>query len=476
MSSLAKNTALMMAGSIGQKIISLLYFAIVARTIGVSNTGLYTAALAMSTIFVVFVDLGFTNVFIREAAKEPDKIQTYFSRVLAAKMICGVLSYGALAATLRLLDFEWEFKQLVYISGLTMLFDSFHLTAYGALRAYGNLKYESIALAGSQFLTLVLGSLFLSLRLPLYFLILAFTTASAANAIFAGFVLRRRYGLSLCPSFDRAEIKKLAYLTLPFALAAIFGRIYSYVDVVLLKKLASNAAVGYYSTPSKITFAFQFIPLALIASLYPRFSEYFVRDREKLAQMFAQSLKYLGLIALPLTVGIFILAPDIIVAAFTAEFLPSVLPLRILIISLLFSFISFPIGAFLNATNRQTMQTAITACVLAANITANLLLIPRYGAAGAAAAALLGNLLLGAVGYALIPTIARIPHAFIARSFLSLSAAAALMGAAVWYLNRTAGLWPAVVGGAASYAGLLFITKALSWPDVKELIGLLKAR
>ncbi len=71
MASLFKNTSFMLVASIGQKIISLVYFALIARLLGPEQTGLYTSVLATSTIAVVFVDLGLTNVFIRDTARAP---------------------------------------------------------------------------------------------------------------------------------------------------------------------------------------------------------------------------------------------------------------------------------------------------------------------------------------------------------------------------------------------------------------------
>ena len=63
---------------------------------------------------------------------------------------------------------------------------------------------------------------------------------------------------------------------LPFALAGIFTKVYSYIDTVLLSSFLGSKAVGYYSIPSKITFAFQFIPMAFSAALFPAMSKFFV--------------------------------------------------------------------------------------------------------------------------------------------------------------------------------------------------------
>src|SRR3989338_10171951 len=83
--SIAKNTAFMTGASIAQKIISFVYFTLIARSIGVEGTGKYFLALSFTTIFVVFVDLGLSNVLVREAAKVRNNIQKYLSTILSVR-------------------------------------------------------------------------------------------------------------------------------------------------------------------------------------------------------------------------------------------------------------------------------------------------------------------------------------------------------------------------------------------------------
>ena len=80
--------------------------------------------------------------------------------------------------------------------------------------------------------------------------------------------------------------------------------------------MAGDAAVGCIAS-YKITFAFQFIPLALTAALYPR-SEYFVDDKKRLTDTFVQSITYLLVVAVQLP-GISVLARPIILTLYKEE-------------------------------------------------------------------------------------------------------------------------------------------------------------
>ena len=474
MASITKNAAFMTFASIGQKIVAFSYFAIIARTIGAEGTGKYTLALSFTTIFVVFVDLGLTNVLVREAAKAKEKIQTYFSTIISVKIMLGILSYIGAVVVINLLGYSVEIKHLVYLSAMTMLFDSLHLSIYGVLRAIGDLKYEAISIVCSQILTLIMGSLFLFLGYPLIFLILSFTIPSFLNVCYATIVLYKKYKISLKPKYDSVIFKYIGKITIPFALAAIFARVYSYIDSVILSKLAGDIALGWYSIPYKITYAFQFVPLALVAAMYPRFSEHFVGNKDRLAYIFEQGIKYLLIVVFPIAVGIGILADDIILTLFTDEFTNSVLPLKILLVGLVFSYVSFPIGAFLNACNRQVTQTVIVAVVMIINIVLNFVLIPEYGVVGAAIAATVGNIFLTVFGYIILPKITRISHVFFVKSVVQIAISASVMGISVWYINLLTHFTIAILVGVVVYPAMLFATRAITRQQLGEAIVLLK--
>jgi len=464
----------MTAASIFQKVIAFAYFTLIARKIGATGTGTYFFALSFTTVFVVFVDLGLTNVFIRESAKAKEKLGEYLSTILSIKIGLGFLSYLAAIIVINLMGYDIETRHLVYLSAVTMLLDSLHLTLYGSLRALGELKYEAMSIVGSQFLTLILGTFFLYAGFPLIYLILAFTISSAANVLFAITILKTKHHLSLKPSYKSDVAKHIARIAVPFALAAVFARVYSYIDSILLSKMMGNEAVGFYSIPYKITYAFQFIPLALIAALYPKFSEYFQHDREKLSLMFERGVKYLLLIAMPIAFGIAVLAKDIVLLLYTDEYLPSVLPLQILIVSLIFSYLSFPIGAFLNACDKQKIQTAIVGTVMVLNIVLNLLLIPRYGVSGAAIAALVGNVLLTVLGYIIVPQITHVSHGFIAKTFFQILFAATGMALVVYLVNVQVNFFYAILVGAVTYPVLLFLTRSVRMTELREAVALVR--
>lgn len=468
----ARNTVIMLVGSIGQKLISLAYFAFLARWfLSKGELGDYTAALAFSTLFVVFIDLGMNNLLIRDGAQNQKQLSTLATQILAIKILTGLIAYIALIITGLLNGFDRHFITLISITGLAMILDATHLTFYGFLRATGKLEYEASSMAGSQLLTMAIGLIGLFLGAKVLFLLFTFVLTSLANVIFS-YSRAKKHGLVLTfKGADFVAAKKLLQLSWPFALALIFGRFYSYSDVVLLKILRGSEEVAVYSTPSKISFAFQFIPLAFMAALYPRLSSLAKENTVEFKKLLSLSIKYLLLVAVPISAGIFILAEPIMVLAFSKNFLSSVPSLRILIFSLIFSFISFPLGAALNASGHERRQTWLTGFTLLANIIANLIFIPIYGASGAAYAALIGNLCLGTFGFFLLPNKLNVDWKILWPVIVKLFLVTATMSAVVWqtFHGSNNNLLVAIISGGLTFVITVALTGLIKLSEIKNL-------
>ncbi len=463
----------MTVASILQRVVSVTYFVIVARHISERELGWYSVALATTTMFVVLVDLGLTNVLIRESSREQERTQQLFSSVITVKMGLGVISYLLLVLFTFFMGYGSELKLLIFISGITMLLDSYHLAVYGVLRSMGVLIYESIGIVVTQGLTLLLGSYFLFFGYPLYFLILAFTIASSINALYAT-TMMRRHGIRLRFSAETAVVKPLFLIALPFAVAAVLNRIYTNADLLIVHKLAGEEAAAWYTAPYKIIAAFQFVPLALISAIYPRFSEYFVRQKDKLSYVFEQSVMYLLLLSVPVAIGIFVLAEEIVVFLFGEKLIPSVLPLKIIIFSIIFTFLSYPLGALLNACNKQTKQMVFVGIVTVSNIFLNILLVRQYGAVGAAAVAVGSSILLVLLGSMVARTIVTSFTWYMAKKTAFIIFSAVIMGVIVYAIHNTVSLAVSILIGAVTYGILLLVLRVMSLAQIQEIVNLFR--
>ncbi len=463
----------MTMASIAQRVVSFVYFIIIARVIGVENTGDYFFALSFSTIFLVIADFGLNNVLVRELARNQEKGNSYLNSLLSLKFFLGLLSYVLIILFANVLGYSESTKQLIYVAGITVIFDSLQNLFYAALRAAQKLKYEAFGIFMSQVLTMIIGTTALLLHWPLYFLIVAYTVPSFLSVFYAGFFTAKNVGWRLRPVWQKEILQPFLIMALPFFAAAIIGKLYSFSDSLLMSKILDKTQLGYWSVPYKIVFAFQFIPIALTASLYPVISALHTdANKEKIAQLLLKGWRYLLLIVMPLMFGIYAIADNFIVSFYTTAYTPSAAVLKVLIFSLVFSYLNYTMAALLNAVNRQTEQTLLLLFALILSVGLNLWLLPKFQVMGAAIAALLSNAVLFVLSFWRVRKIIRLPLRDVFVLFDKCLWPSVIMAASVIYLQNYWHFAFCIVTGVFIYIAAAFVFGGITREDlnIKKLI------
>ncbi len=472
MSQLARNTFLLTAASVGQKAIAFIYFAVIARTIGEEATGSYFLALALTTTLGALDDVGLTSVLVREVAKDKLKALEYVRNVIGNKLLLIPVTVILAFIAPRLLGFSAEAIALTQIAVFVMLLDTVSLSMYGVLRGLQNLKFESLGIFVGQSLTTLVGGLALYMGThDLRWLIVALVIGSGWNALFATYNVIRRLGIqALRPSYSMGwKPLKMASM---FFVSAIFVKIYSYVDSFTLNMVLGAGAVGVYAVAYKLTYSFQFLPLAFIGALYPTMSAQ-ASNPEKLKQTLLSAIWYLSLLAAPVVFGLFALAPEIINFFYGAKFSAAAPTLQILVFALLFIFLDFPIGALLNATGRQATKTGIMGVTMVINLVANLLLIPVIGIPGAGVSALLCFSFMFLAGLYFIRSSVEVTLYDIFTYAGGSIAAGGVMSAVVLVAKEFMPWFATIPLGALVFFGVAFATKSLTVSHLKSFARIL---
>jgi O-antigen/teichoic acid export membrane protein len=354
-----------------------------------------------------------------------------------------------------------------------MILDQFTLSFWGALRGGQNLKYESIGVVINQGIILVSGTIVLLLHLPLIFLMLPFVLASTFSLIFSGLSVRKMMDVKFRPDFDRSLMKLMVRISIPFALIAIFSRIYGYIDIVMLSKLAGDKATGWYSVAMKVPFALQFIPAALAAAIFPAFSHHFVHDRDQLKRTFERVMRFLIIIALPISFGIAILAGPIILSFYGPAYSPSIMPLQILVLALICVFLNFPLGSLLNGCDKQVTNTILVGATMVLNVILNIILIPRFQFIGASIAFVTCHTFLLIASLIVARRIVPYSREYLFTIFLRALFAASVMGIVIYYLINTLHFIILIGIGAVIYLVIIYLSGAIRRDDIAYSVNAL---
>ncbi len=470
---IAKNTSYLTMALILQKIISFTYFTLLARYVGPASLGKYYFAISFTTIFAIFIDLGFANVLTREVAKDPKRSQTWLANILALKIPLTIFSLAAVFILINVLDFDSTTRTLVYISSISMVLDSFTSTFFAVIRGFHNLKFESISSVVFQLIVLTFGYSALLLGGGLIPAMFALALASSYNFIYSFAILRSKIKIVVRLAYDKYLIKEILIISWPFAVYAIFSRLYTYLDSIFLSVLAGDEQVGLYQVAFKIIFALQFLPMAFTASLYPAMSAYWQTNREQLIISFERAMNYLIIISLPIIVGAVVLA-DKIVLLFKTGYEGALLPLQISIISLFFIFLNFPIGSLLNACDKQRRNTWNMGIVLLASIALNLLLIPNFKAVGASITVLVTNALMFILGIVWVKKI--IPYKAVRniKQFFTVLLASVVMGLIIYLGKRYLNVFIVTIIGGFIYFLLLLVLGGFKKDDLMSIWNSIK--
>jgi O-antigen/teichoic acid export membrane protein len=458
-----------------QKVISFSYFVIIARALGPDDLGKYYFAISFTTIFAILIDLGLANVLTREVAKKQEGAEKYLANNLAIKVPLAFLTIVLVTLLSYFFHYSELVRTLIFVSCISMVLDSFTLTFWAVMRGFHNLKYESLASIIFQLIIFSSGVFSLYLGWGLLWLMAALALASIFGFAYSFLTVLLKTSLRLRLEFDRPFVKDLALLTLPFAAFAIFQRIYTYVDSVMLQSLSGDRSVGIYQVAFKIINALQFLPAAFSASLYPAFSSYWHKNREQLPITFERALNYLLIISVPISIGIFAVS-DKVVALFSHGYSEAILPLQVTILSTSFVFLNFALGALLNACDRQIANTKIIAIAAVTCIAINWYTIPRYGALGATIADSITNTLIFVLGWFYIPKEIKFNALKIWRQAGKVLLGGLLMGYVATILKEQLNVFLVIAISGAIYFVLLFILKVFRKEDVVSIINSFKRK
>jgi len=465
---IAKNTSYFTLALILQKVISFTYFTLIARALGPEDLGKYYFAISFAAIFSILTDLGQTNLLTREIAKAKREANNLFGAVLGVKLPLAAATALIIIALANFLGYSELTRALIYFSTICIVLDSFTATFFSVSRGFHNLKYESLAAVVFQLIVLSFGLSVIKLNLGLVWLIGSLVLASIFNFSYSLTIVAKTWKLSLKPIFDWRLVKLVLRLSLPFGIYAIFQKVYSYFDTVLLATLAGDYYVGIYQISFKIINAIQFLPLAFLASLYPAMSAYWLDNRQQLAITFERAMNYLIIISLPISGGVIMLA-DKIILIFKSGYGEAILPLQLSIAALLFMFTAYPVGSLLNACDKQKLNTVIMGLTVLASVILNLILIPKFQAVGASLAVLLSSIFMLVLGLIQVPKIieyrAKKILAVLGKSLL----ASALMIILIIYLKNYLNIILIVPLAGALYFAVLFFLKGFSREDLTSV-------
>ncbi|MBU2236004.1 flippase [Patescibacteria group bacterium] len=463
---IARNTTFLTGAFIFQKVLSFFYFAYISRQLGSESIGKYVWALSFAGIFALFIEFGLGPVLTREISRDYSKAREYLSSVLGIKIVFSLITVIALLISAYAIGRDALTMQIICIAVAIIVLDSFTFSFYSIFRAYQKLHFEAIGLTIYQTLIVASGVAGIVFGLSVKGVVLAVLIGSVFNFAYSLSLVVFKAKLRPRIRWNTKVVKLLLKIAIPFAIAGIFFKLNNEIDKVLLGILAGDKYVGWYSIASKFNMSLTFIPGAFATSFFPAMSRYYLTSKSELAHTFEKAMIYLMAVSLPIAAGSFVLADRIILKIYGPAFEASILAFQIIISGLVFVFLNYPVGNFLNACNKQKLNTINMGIATAVNIILNVVLIPRYTYIGASIAAVTSAVVLVSLGMPWVSKIAPYSKKLLLSKFAKLVFSSGAMGILLYLFRDSFSILLLMPIGMVIYFILIFAVRAVTIKDV----------
>lgn len=400
--SMMRNTAIAWAGEVIAKAASLAFFAVMARVLGGAGFGDFVFALSLSSLLVLAAGLGTDSLLEREVARDPSRARDYVSSITGLKAVTSVVLLGAVAIAVAVADYPRDVRLAFYLIGAGVLLEHLSKTRYSAFVAFERMKHMSQSIVVQRILTAVVGTVLLLLGAGL-------VTASAVylGGAVVGLAVSERSFRRMTRDdqvLARRSIPwgRLLRAGLPIGIASLLFTLLLKFDTVLLGLLtegSDNAEVGYFGGAYRIVEATMFLVWYIGGAVMPWVARADDGVPGHVARGYELGLKAVTGLLLPLAVAFAVLAGPLVRLLYGEGYEPAVLPLQLLSAMTVLYGINYMTSTFFVGRDRPDAFGWLLVVVVVQNVAFNLVLIPRYGAVGAAFNAALSGAVLAVLGF-----------------------------------------------------------------------------
>jgi O-antigen/teichoic acid export membrane protein len=397
---IAKNTGVTFLGNNAFKILSLILVIFIARYLGSESFGRFSFALSFTGLFAIIIDLGTRLVLVRETTKSKKDASKFLSNTLILKLFSAIITLSIIFLLINILKYDSITKLSVIIASFGLMFNSMTNSVISVYQAYEKMEYSALVKIGKVILRFLFTMSILLIGLGLTHVLIVYSLIQFFGFLISLFIYNKKI-TKLVFDFDKDLILRFLKSGFPFLLSSAFVEAYFRIDITLMSKMAPETVIGlynqvspqvvigWYSAAYSILDSLISIPNALSVAMLPVLVIYFKNNKDKLKEIYSNSIKYLSFISIPASFAIALLADKVIFLLYGSEYANSIIALKILIWTLIPLSINYMMGALLIAIHKEVLGVYVLLLNALVNVGLNLYFIPRYSFLGAAYATII---------------------------------------------------------------------------------------
>lgn len=373
-----------------QLICGIIYSILVTRLLGANTFGLLETILSVIIILVLFNDFGISRSVSRFIAKNIDnknRLLEISATGLVIKLVSIILGSLVLYFIMPILDNLFKVKLSDYTIFIVLLlllrsFNDYFLRQFQGLRRLDVVAFFNIS-KGTVHLILVTVSLFLGYGIGAI-LLSEILILFLINLGYVYLLIKHQYFSLLKFSID--TIKEVIMYSFPMFIIAISFIIYMRSDVLMIQYFYDSYQVGLYSLATLIVTKLQTPFTAISAATSPVFARL---EIEKGQGIFMNTFKISLILALPMSVGLYLVAEPLVEVVFGRDYSESIDVLKIYCVFMFFYCLNAVFSPIMDYIGKAKVRSVFIVISAILNIVLNLILIPKFSIVGAAISTLI---------------------------------------------------------------------------------------
>ncbi len=381
------NISWILAGRIFYMLINFIVGVISARYLGPSNYGLIGYAAAYTTFFTSICSLGINSIIVKEFIDNPKKEGEIIGTTLILKLISSFMSLITIIGISLLVD-KGDFLTTFVISlySISILFNIFETFKYW-FQSKLQSKYVEISTTIAYLIMALYKIVLLVTGMSVKWFALSNSIEFIAVAISLYIIYRKKGGPRL--SFSTSQAKNLLNKSYHFIISGMMVALYNSTDRFMLKQMASDTEVGYYTIAVTISSLSGILLSAIITSLTPVIMKSHNKNKKEYEKRNKQLYAIVFYISILVSLFITLFSNLIISILYGEKYLASIGVLRILTWYTAFSYLGVARDPWIVCEKLQNCLKYIYIPCAICNIILNYYMIPILGAEGAALASLI---------------------------------------------------------------------------------------
>lgn len=383
---IAKNSIWLVGGRVAALLVSFFSIAMVARVYGAEQFGLLNLAISIVAMCAPVMQLGLNSIVTRDLVRADEKA---VGEVLGTVMgIRAISTAFCLVLALSLVWFDsWSNKTLAIYISLMLLGELLKVGFVYSHWFEAKSKGKVIALC-----TALVSLIIAVVRLVCVWLELDFSQVVATYVLEGLLFGALFYALFNLEKGDRVRYKfslgLLKYYvgrSLPLIASSLTAVIYMKIDQIMIAYYLSVYDVGVYAAASKISEVWYFVPLMIATAAFPVILHAKQESNAQYERYLQEMYSYLAMIGYAAVVGATFLGPIFIRYVYGEEYLASADVLTLHIWGGLFMSMRALASKWILAEDVLIFSLVTQGAGAIINVVLNLLFIPKWGIAGAAA-------------------------------------------------------------------------------------------